>query len=288
MNILIIKTGASGDVVRTTCLLTKLKGNIWWVTKKENIPLLPSFVNVIDIKYATVEIKNSHFDVVLSLDDEPNSATLVNHVSYDILIGSYVSNGKVKYTDSCSSWFDMGLISRLGIEKSNYLKKTNTHCYQYHLFRSLGLKFDGEEYQITIPRHKKVNNLISIETRCGERWPTKQWNKFDELAIRLKNDGYEVRFLHQRENMLDYVKDIAESRYLFCGDSLSLHLALATKTKTFAIFTCTPPNEIYDYGLVEKIFSSDIYDYLYIKEYCADVVNKITCDHVYDKFKTIK
>ena len=73
-----------------------------------------------------MEIKNSHFDLVLSLDDEPNSATLVNHVSYDILIGSYVSNGKVKYTDSCSSWFDMGLISRWGIEKSNYLKKSRT------------------------------------------------------------------------------------------------------------------------------------------------------------------
>jgi len=34
-NILIIKTGAAGDVVRTTSLLNILKGNIYWIVDEK-------------------------------------------------------------------------------------------------------------------------------------------------------------------------------------------------------------------------------------------------------------
>lgn len=40
MNILIIKLGATGDVVRTTPLLSKLDGQITWLTDARNVPLL--------------------------------------------------------------------------------------------------------------------------------------------------------------------------------------------------------------------------------------------------------
>ena len=38
---LIIKTGAAGDVVRTTVLLNSLSGPITWVTDKKYTALLP-------------------------------------------------------------------------------------------------------------------------------------------------------------------------------------------------------------------------------------------------------
>ena len=41
MKNLIIKLGALGDVLRTTPLLHILQGDIYWITKKEAIPLLP-------------------------------------------------------------------------------------------------------------------------------------------------------------------------------------------------------------------------------------------------------
>jgi heptosyltransferase II len=40
MNILIMKLGATGDVVRTTPLLSKLDGQITWLTDARNVPLL--------------------------------------------------------------------------------------------------------------------------------------------------------------------------------------------------------------------------------------------------------
>ena len=40
MKVLIIKLGATGDVVRTTPLLRRLDGQIAWVTERKNAALL--------------------------------------------------------------------------------------------------------------------------------------------------------------------------------------------------------------------------------------------------------
>ncbi|MEI9910173.1 MAG: hypothetical protein WDO71_11120 [Bacteroidota bacterium] len=50
-NILIIKTGAAGDVVRTTSLLNVLSGNIYWVTSEGNKWLLPDYMpNLVNLQ----------------------------------------------------------------------------------------------------------------------------------------------------------------------------------------------------------------------------------------------
>ena len=40
MNTLILKLGATGDVVRTTPLLKHLTGEVSWITAAKNVPLL--------------------------------------------------------------------------------------------------------------------------------------------------------------------------------------------------------------------------------------------------------
>ena len=40
MNVLIVKLGATGDVVRTTSLLRRLSGQVTWVTAAKNSTLL--------------------------------------------------------------------------------------------------------------------------------------------------------------------------------------------------------------------------------------------------------
>ena len=40
MNTLILKLGATGDVVRTTPLLKHLAGEVSWITAAKNVPLL--------------------------------------------------------------------------------------------------------------------------------------------------------------------------------------------------------------------------------------------------------
>jgi heptosyltransferase-2 len=99
--ILIIKTGAMGDVLRTTSLLNVLKGNITWVTKKESMVILNNnpFINkIIDFDNSYC-IKNRKFDLVLSLDDEYECCKLASKVKTNEIIGAYLVNCNRTYTD---------------------------------------------------------------------------------------------------------------------------------------------------------------------------------------------
>jgi ADP-heptose:LPS heptosyltransferase len=48
-NTLIIKTGAIGDVVRTTSLLNVIAGNIYWITGNASKPLFPGDIQGLNV-----------------------------------------------------------------------------------------------------------------------------------------------------------------------------------------------------------------------------------------------
>jgi heptosyltransferase-2 len=262
MKNLIIKCGAAGDVIRTTPIIEKLKGEIWWLTTSPHEQLLPKNIKVIDIKNIS-ELKNKNFDLLLSLDDDKEILKIISQISYKKIIGAFLDDEVPNYTNSVKKWFDMGLISKLGIKKANKLKKQNKKTYQEFLFEFIEEEFTGQKYKIPYFKNNKNKNLIGIETRCGTRWPTKEWNKFKELAELLKQDGYDIHFLKQKETLTEYIQDISECSYLFCGDTLAMHIGIAVGCQTFGIFTCTPPDEIYDYDLLHKIYDPRIINYYY-------------------------
>src|SRR4030042_786461 len=91
---LIIKLGAMGDVIRTTPLLHILGGDISWVTKKENISIIPinKIKQIININDAGKLLGSEAFDFVLSLDDEYEAANLASIVNKDELVGSFIDD----------------------------------------------------------------------------------------------------------------------------------------------------------------------------------------------------
>jgi len=287
--ILIIKLGAMGDVIRTTPLLHVLDGDIFWVTKRESIPLLPAdrIKEIIDINDSDVLFDRSKFNLVLSLDDEHDAAELATKIEKDILIGAFIdSNGNLTYTDSAAEWFDMGLISKYGKEEADKLKFKNKKTWQEILFKMVGRKFKREEYILNCNKDVKPQpGLIGIEKRAGDRWSTKVWNKYDELARFLERDGYRVRYFNQRENIYDYITDIRECSVVVAGDTLAMHIALALKIPTVAIFTCTSHSEIYDYGRLIKVVSPLLQNAFYKREYIFESVDAISVDEVYCAIK---
>lgn len=257
MKILIIKTGALGDVLRTTSILHVLEGNIFWVTKNNAISLLENnnkIKKIIDINH-TKEIENQKFDLVLSLDEGYKEAELASKIKTKKLIGIYLKNNKLTYTKETNSWNDMGLPSRFGKERADELKRLNKKTFQEILFGFLGKKFNGEEYILNYP-HKKVDEkIIVIENRAGDRWPMKRWDKYEELIKRLKEKKYKIKILEEREKLRDYINNINECYTLICGDTLAMHIGLALKKKVITIFGPTSATEIYDYGRLKKIVS---------------------------------
>lgn len=292
-NNLIIKLGAMGDVLRTTTLLHILGGNIYWVTGNDSMPLLPDngcFIKeVIDIDKAEESLSEINFNLVLSLDDAPQGAGLAAILNKDKLIGSFLdSGGRLKYTDSAAEWFDMSLISRLGKEEADELKKNNVRTYQEFIYRMLGKEFKGEEYifnfkgQNYIGERNRKKILIGIESRADKRWPTKQWNKYERLGELLSKDGFGVKFFRQRDAIGQYINDISECGLIITGDTLALHIALALKIKVVAIFTCTSPAEIHGYGRMVKVVSPLWKEAFYSREYIGEAIDAVSFDSVYE------
>jgi len=286
--ILIIKLGASGDLIRTTPLLRVLiDDEITWITHPKNMELLPAdsfnFKEVLSIDEADY-LKKKSFDLVISLDDEIEVAQLASSIKAKELVGIYMGrDGRPTYTDSAAPWFDMGLISKFGKAKADSLKIANTRTYQEILFSMLGLTFRGEEYFIRIPSGINCNQKhAAIEQRAGNRWPTKRWNRYLELASRLETDGYKVWFLEQRPTMQQFIRDIGRCNTLITGDTLAMHIALALKIRrVVALFTCTSPTEIYDYGRMKKIVSPYLNQAFYLTDYVAKAVEAISLEQVY-------
>jgi len=293
--IVIIKIGATGDVVRTTVLLHLYANDeITWITAKHNIAILPfqrkNLKRVIAIdEVEDSGILNEQFDFVISLDDDFKCASLASKFKTIELFGAYIQNEKVVYTANANEWFDMGLSSRLGKQKADEIKWENKCSFQEILFRMLGKTFNGEEYLIREDVVSKGKpNVIGIEDRAGARWPTKMWNQYQQLAERLTKSGYEVVFFKEREHIKDYLQDIGNTSLIICGDTLGMHIALALKIPTVTLFTCTSAVEIHGYGQMEKIVSPHLKEAFYKTEYIPQAVESIHMEDVLNAISQFK
>ena len=206
MNILIIKLGAIGDVIRTTSILPGLKEKfkdsvIDWITKKESFDVLKSndLINktfLID-ENADGELKNNEYDLIINLDDDNDACKLATEIKHKDIIGAYLENEKQVYTENSSLWFDMGLISKLGKEEADQLKARNKKTYQKIMYEILGLDYKNQE-PILILNDEELkfgkdfagkNNInqddlvIGINTGAGGRWKDKKLS--EELTSEL-------------------------------------------------------------------------------------------------------
>lgn len=292
-NILICKTGALGDVVRTTLILRVINGNIFWLTSKEAAELLPGLETLKILTPNEINaLKNINFDIVLNLEEDAELAKFLTRLRYKKLIGVYYDfeSNKLSYTDESKEWYDMSLISKYGKEKADLLKWENKKTYQEILFSMIGKKFNGEEYLLNyevLPIQKKDRRVVAIEKRAGKVWPMKVWPYYDELKAKIEKEGYEVIVLRQRDTLIEYIKDIDEADILICGDTLAMHLGIYLRKKVIALFLCTSPWEISDYGRVVKIVNPFLKEAFYRRDYDEKLVKGITVDMVFEAFLKI-
>jgi heptosyltransferase-2 len=288
MKNLIIKVGALGDVLRTTPIFRILKGDNYLLSDKKAKEFISEGKHIKRIIPCEEKDKllKLNFNLVLNLEEDKQIAEFVNNLKFKKLIGVFYNTKKniIDYTKESKYWFDMSLISKLGIKKANELKFKNRKSYQEILFSMIGKKFKGEEYILKMPANsskpKNKKPVIAIEKRSGARWPMKVWPFYDELAKELKKLGVKVYFLRQRKTIQDYIRDINKCHILISGDTFAMHIGLALEKKIVTIFTCTSPWEIYDYGRMIKIINPKLKEAFYRKDYDFNLVSKITVDQV--------
>ena len=124
MNTLIVKLGATGDVVRTTSLLSQLNGQITWITAPRNLVLLDglrSNLRCFSWEERTIAL-DRRYDLAINLEDTIDVAQFLRAVEYREIFGAYLgSNDSVMYTQSSKRWFDLSLISSYGRQKADGL-----------------------------------------------------------------------------------------------------------------------------------------------------------------------
>jgi heptosyltransferase-2 len=285
MNILIIKLGATGDVVRTTPLLRRLDGAVTWITASKNAAMLQGLQR--EVRSVSWEqrhlVAEADYDLVINLEDDRESSAFVQNLRFRQLFGAHLdSQGVIRYTADSKGWFDLSLISTFGREKADILKLKNRRAYQELIFEGLGFSFGGETYLMPEPVETGLSGDVAIAPEAGAVWPMKNWAYYDILKQKLEAKGLVVNVLPRRETLLEHLGDVKNHRCLVSGDSLPMHLALGSGTRCVTLFNCTSPWEIYEYGLQRKIVSPLLVDFFYKRVNDPRATTAIGVEEVFD------
>lgn len=208
-NILIVKYGALGDVVRTSFFMKALSNQIcegeahvriYWLTTSQSLPLL-RFHPYIDVVTTNPnELSAIEFDRIYSLDDEFEVLSSVAKLKARKIIGASLSpEGKQIYCDQSAYWFDMGLLSRHGKERADELKRSNNRTHS-DIFRgifdvaSVDFSFYNSEHinskMLASIRHSADGRVaVGLNAFAGKRWASKALPdvEFAKLAEALTN-----------------------------------------------------------------------------------------------------
>lgn len=226
-NILIVKLGAMGDVLRTTFLLPGLKekypsSQITWIVAPQSVPVLETNPYLDRIwpfePKVLAALPLERFDIVINLDLAPESLALATLAVADKRVGYWLDD---KRSVMASNSF---AVEWLHMSAFDDMKKANRKTYQYWMSKIVGLPQD--DYEIYVPllaaakekaaHFAKKNELdghvvVGINPGAGKRWRLKKWTDdgFVELIKRLDSRGFKVMLLggpEERDLLAGYMK----------------------------------------------------------------------------------
>jgi len=325
MRILIIKLGALGDVIRTLPLAKALKREfkgceINWVTK-ENAASIVKRCKYVDKVYALPYNEKINYDRLYNFDIDKDATTLATEINASVKKGFYSDNNYPLAFDMGGEYY-LNTLFDDEIKKNN--KKTYQEMMfesaglKYNK-ESIDINLTKEDINYSSDFVKKNNlklgKIIGIHIGSSPRWPSKSWHesKIIEFVTKVKQEGYDVLLfagpddVEKQKNIINSLnnKKIPISKndpdnsltefyslmnicnYIVCSDSLALHLALALKKKTIALFFCTSYNEIEGYGFLNKIVSPLLEKFFpeRMNEYNEELTKSIKPEQVLEAIK---
>jgi len=276
-DVLIIKLGAIGDVIRTTPLLHRLKADyprasITWLTLTPEV--LPAQV---DRKYG-FELKNiitimaQEYDLLINLDKDIEACALTDKLKAKTKLGFTMVDGKPRNIDDASYHkYLTGVFDDVN--------KANTKSYPEEIFEICGYTFRGEKYILDLPEKRPSFDIpagarvVGLNTGCGGRWVTRLWadDRWVALAKGLKEAGYWPLFLggeaeHEKnlrlakESGAAYLGHYSLSEFFCLMDrcelvvtavTMAMHIAIGLGKKVALFNNIFNPHEFEMYGLGE-------------------------------------
>ncbi len=283
-NILIIKLGAAGDVIRTTPILYPIKkehpnARIWWLTQSPE--LVPSaFVDrILKWNSESLEILGAlKFSRLINLDKDHYACALANKLHSERKEGFLLDEfGNARPANPLAN-------EKFATGVFDDISKANTKAYPEELFEICGYKFNGEKYLLDTPTPLHFENLdlskplIGMNTGAGARWTSRLWSidRWAELAKKLHNDGYGVLLLGGPDEdarnkeiarlaggaaqylgafpLKQFISLVDHCTMVITGVTMAFHIAVALEKKIVLINNIFNSYEFGDlYGLGELI-----------------------------------
>ena len=287
-NILLIKLGALGDVVRTTGLLKPLRRRyapcrLSWLTSRQALPLLRGLpidrVGVLGARPPRWLAEDS-FDLVVCMDEEARAARAASAASAAKRVGTYMdASGRVCYTPDSARIYGMSLLAP-DRRRADGLKRANRTSYPRLWAQVLGLR--GERAGLrpllapSARRPRRPGSVVAVHAGSGPRWPSKRLpiaaaagivkglaraglspvlvagpgeSRRNAAIMRLAGAGA----IAPARTLESFARWLAGCRALVSTDSLPMHLALAAGVPCVALFGPTSAAEIETFGRAVKI-----------------------------------
>jgi heptosyltransferase-2 len=202
-NVLIIKLGAAGDVLRTTPLLYKINADhptarIWWLTYTPELVPQTHVDRILKWSPESLEtLSQMQFSRLINLDKDPFACALANRLDAKKKQG-YVLNKfgvAIPADDAANHKYLTGIFDEVSMK--------NRRSYMDEMFEICGYAFTGEKYVLTPPIAASFPGLdaskpvVGMNTGAGIRWTSRLWSttSWAELAKQVHAAGYNVVLL---------------------------------------------------------------------------------------------
>jgi ADP-heptose:LPS heptosyltransferase len=172
------------------------------------------------------------------------------------------------------------------------------------------LNDSDKNYQKQFKKENKLSEkdkVIGISFGSGKRWLSKSWSKkkvkeiiknlvktnkiillggpeeikqINKIKEEIKQQGEEILSNNPDNTIGEFAAVLDLCDKIITTDSLTLHLAIALKKPTVALFFCTPPWEIEGYGNIFKIQYTLLKENFFSTQYSEKLANSISTEQV--------
>ena len=291
--------------------------HITWLVKEESRDLLKTnkeIDRILPYNHLNIlRLQHEKFDVLINLEIAPEATLAANNVKAKEKLGYYF------HEDGNPRNFNKGAEFYLNRVYSNQINKANRRTYQEMMAEIAELKYEklpytlspSEEYSEAFSKMHGITSkdkLLGINIGSSKRWPSKSWDQdlILEFSRRMSKEGYKILLLggpeeqdslpmlHRKlskervpamtnnpENTIpQFISLMNRCNLIVTADSLALHIAIGLKKPAIALFFCTPPWEIEDYGIVKKLSSPLLEKYFYTDQDVEELTKSISVEEV--------
>ena len=260
-----------------------------------------------------LRIQQEKFDILFSLEISTPGTLLANLVNAKEKFGYYFNNRATScYNKEAEEYLETAFLT--------HIKLKNRKTYQQLIFQACCLNYKKQEliFQLSpasdyAEEFKKQNNLkdkdkiIGINFGSGKRWPSKaignktlielvkklkekykiillagpdEEDKLKEILEILKTENIPIIANNPKNSLSEFASIINLCDKIITTDSLTLHLSIALKKPSIALFFSTPAWEIETYDYAEKISSPLLEKHFFSMSYSEELADSISADEI--------